>query len=104
MAAIKNPKFVKKLKNGEPLSPNPIREEQKFGDMKAGTIFNDGYRNFIKLNPVYGSGLIRQHFHRSPNMPEGFKSSDLPFNSVDFDGNPANCPQWLEFTLGMIAK
>ena len=66
--------------------------------MKAGTIFNDGSRSFLKLKTTYASGLKMNCFHNcAPEL-----GSNLPFNAVDFEGCPAKCPDWCEFVLGKI--
>lgn len=69
---------------------------QKFGEMPAGTFFHDGSRTFVKIQTKYASGLPLECFHRLKDE----KNSWLPFNAVDLQGSPANCPEWKEFQLG----
>jgi hypothetical protein len=76
----------------------------KFGAMEAGTIFNDGSRNFIKLKNTYASGLPRVFTHTIKSRAFCGERGNLEFNSIDFDGDPANCPDWVEFSLGLLKK
>lgn len=74
----------------------------KFGDMEAGQRFSDGRRTFIKLQTVLPSGYRQIHQRVVNQAPDGTildKPTALSFNSVDNNGGPSNCPDWVEFTL-----
>lgn len=67
-------------------------KRMKFGEMPAGTHFTDGRRKFVKLQPTTGVGLPQTH-------ERVVGTARLGFNSVDYNGGAANCPDWLEFEV-----
>ena len=73
----------------------------KFGDMPSGTLFQetkDNPRKFVKLLTHYpmiyedGNQKEIQYWCESDNPIKNF-------NSVDFNGSPSSCPDWLEFEV-----
>ena len=79
----------------------------KFGDMPYGTFFKEtreiNPRKFIKLQDYYPcvneDGSLNKILYRSGMSEDALRSE---INSIDIDGIPARCPDWLEFEV--IAK
>lgn len=64
-----------------------------FRDIPQGSHFEDkGGRRFIKVAFILPSSL-KQILYREV---EGHR---LPFNAIDYDGVPGNCPDWLPFKI-----
>lgn len=64
-----------------------------FGEMPAGTHFVDRHnRKFIKLMTVLPSGIPIEFSGNS----DGYIRK---VNSIDYDGTPANCPDWVIFEI-----
>ena len=72
----------------------------RFCDIPNGGHFSDGKdRNFIKLVNKTAGG-IPQTFGRIVSESEyGPKSGYLEFNSIDYDGFVASCPDWAPFKI-----
>jgi hypothetical protein len=77
---------------------------QKFGEMTAGTLFNDGRRSFIKLMTKFPSGIpIDGYAIIVAGKPTiNLLNTSTLFNSVDSNGAMSKCPDWLEFNLGWL--
>lgn len=81
--------------------------KMKFSDMHYGQWFkevrNKNARIFIKLQNILPSGtpVIYNSYAAEDylNTKKGEKLNSYPFNSVDIDGIPACCPDWLEFEI-----
>lgn len=84
----------------------------KFGEMPYGQWFrelrSDDPRVFVKIQNVLPSGIqvlymkkvAKDHFFLSgEKMDSGGKIINGYFNSIDLDGIPGTCPDWVEFEL-----
>lgn len=74
----------------------------KFKDIPQGTHFvDDRGRRFIKLQNILPSTERPEYFMRVVD-PNGYKYPDVSFNSIDYNGISATCPDWVDYTILII--